>query len=86
MEMKALYDSSLCMIGNGYHSGVFECPKRVRQGCILSPTLLSLFINQLATHIYDTGRHGVQLLLGLMELCSLLFADDVTLLATTPKG
>ena len=68
------------------YSGVFECPKRVRQGCVPSPTLLSLFINQLATHISDTGRHGVQLLLGLMELCILLFADDVTILTTTPKG
>ena len=33
-----------------------------------------------------TCRHGVQLLLGWMELFILLFADDVILLATTPNG
>ena len=34
----------------------------------------------------DTGRHGIQLLSGLIGLFILLFADDVALLATTPCG
>ena len=78
--MKAMYDSLLsCVRVNGDYYDVFECPKGVRRGCVLSPTLFSLFINP--THISDSSRHGVQLLPGLMELYILLFADDVILLA-----
>lgn len=85
--LKAMYDSLLsCVRVNSEYSEFFGCPNGVRQGCVLSPTLFSLFINQLATHITDAGRHGVQLLPGMMELFILLFADDITLLATTPLG
>ena len=64
----------------------FECPDGVRQGCVLSATLFCLFIDLLEEHIQSTGKHGVQMLSGLIELFILLFADDVTLLATTPSG
>jgi hypothetical protein len=52
----------------------------------MSPTLFSLFINQLANHVNETGVHGVQLLPNLLELFILLFADDVALISTTPRG
>ena len=58
----------------------------VRQGRVLSSTISSLFIGQLAYYITDTGRHGIQLLSGLIELFILLFADDVALSASTPCG
>ena len=61
-------------------------PLYVRQGCVLNPTIFSLFINQLASYITETGRHGIQLLSGLFELFILLFADDVALLPTIPCG
>ena len=48
--------------------------------------MFCLFINQLAEHVRSSGKHGVQMLPGLMELFILLFADDVTLLATIPRG
>ena len=63
----------------------FDCPVGVRQGCVLSPTIFSLLVNQLSIYITETGRHGIQLLSGLVELF-ILFADDVALLATTPYG
>ena len=68
------------------YTNFFECPNGVRKGCVLSPTLFSLFINQLEEHAGSSGKDGVQMLPGLMELFILLFADDVTLLATTPSG
>ena len=85
--LKAMYSSlSSCVRSKNDLSEMFECPTGVRQGCVLSPTMFSLFINQLSNHIEQTGRHGVQLLPGLMELFILLFADDVALLSTTPNG
>ena len=82
-----MYDSLLsCVRANSEYSDFFDCPVGVRQGCVLSPKIFSLFINHLANYITETGRHGIQLLSGLVELFILLFADDVALLATTPYG
>ena len=53
---------------------------------MLSSTLFCLYTNQLAEYIQSTSKHGVQILSRLTELFILLFADDVTLLATTPNG
>ena len=86
-SLSAMYDSLLsCIRVNGQLSEFFECPVGVRQGCVLSPTLFSMFINQLADHMNERGRHGVQLLPDIMEIFILLFADDVALLSTTPAG
>ena len=48
--------------------------------------IIIIIINQLANHINDSGKQGVQLLPGLLELVVLLFADDTVLLSTTPSG
>ena len=85
--LKSMYNSlQSCVRVDRNYSDFFSCRKGVRQGCVLSPTLFSIFINQLASHISESGRHGVQLLPGLMELFILLFADDITLISTTPAG
>ena len=85
--LKSMYEQlKSCVRVGGKLTDFFECHKGVRQGCVLSPSLFSLFINRLAEHISESGRHGIQLLPGLMELFILLFADDVTLIATTPSG
>ena len=84
-SIKSMYDSLLpCVRANHEYSDLFDCPVGVRQGCVLSPSIFSLFINQLANYITEADRHGIQLLSGLVELFTLLFADDVALLATTP--
>lgn len=85
--LHVMYESLVsCVRINSEYSDMFECPVGVRQGCVMSPTLFSLFINQLANHINDTGVHGVQLLPNMLELFLLLFADDVALLSTSPRG
>ena len=83
----AMYNSLLSSLrANCKCSEFFKCPVGVLQGFVLSPTLFSLFTNQLADHVKEKGRHGIQLMPGVMELFILLFADDVALLSTTPKA
>ena len=38
----------------------FTCFQGLKQGCLASPTLLSLFINELAHDIISQGTHGLQ--------------------------
>ena len=53
----------------------------VRQGCPVSPPLFNVFINGLAVKLQEAG-FGVHLEFD--ELCALLYADDVVLLAGSP--
>ena len=62
----------------------FDCPVGLRQGCILSPILFSLFTNEIASTIEQQGTHGIQLLVGLMEIFLLLLADDIITISDTP--
>jgi len=85
--LQAMYRSlKSCVRANFELTEMFDCPIGVRQGCVLSPTLFSLFVNQLADQINERGKHGVQLFPDIMELFILLFADDVALISTTPSG
>ena len=55
----------------------FECPTGVRQGGVLSPTLFSFLINELALEIAQNGMYGVQLTPDVVQILVMLFADDV---------
>ena len=86
-SIRAIYKSvKSCVRANNELSEFFECPVGLRQGCMLSPILFSLFINQVATYINVNGKHGIQLMPGLLELFLLLFADDIVLLSLTANG
>lgn len=85
--LKAIYFSVVsCIKVNNHTTDFFNCPLGLKQGCTLSPSLFSLFINEIATEMNGAGKHGVQMLPGMLELFLLLFADDIALLATTPVG
>jgi len=75
-----------CVRSNCEVSDKFDCPKGLRQGCTLSTTLFAVIINQVAVRVNESGRHGIQLTPGLIELLILLFADDIALLSCTPTG
>ena len=85
--IKSMYESlEACVRVGDQLSEYFPCMQGVRQGCNLSPTLFTIFINNLATYIIENGKHGFTKLHGMMELFILLFADDLTLMSTTPVG
>ena len=85
--LESMYNSLVPRLRmNNERSGFFQWPVRIRRGCVKSPTLFSLFINTLAKHSNETGIHGVQLLLTVLELFLLLFTNDIILLSTTPGG
>ena len=85
--LKAMYKSVRASVRwNGIISEPFDCPKGLKQGCILSPLLFSLLIDEVAAYIYSKGMHGIQILSNAKEIFCLLFADDVALLATSPHG
>ena len=69
------------VILNEYETEYFDCPVGVKQGDCLSPTLFSIFINDLATEIKESNI-GVILEEGLL-INILLYADDIVLLAET---
>ena len=60
----------------------FELYTGVRQGCVMSPILFSLFVNGLAREIKAVGK-GVQV--GRQKVQLLLYADDIVLISDTQK-
>ena len=66
---------------NGELSDSFECKLGVRQGESLSPFLFNMFLNDIEVALHDGGFQGVNV--GDVRLGSLLYADDLLLMAST---
>jgi len=89
--------SALCSLYDGCESTIrlggalgytefFPIETGVRQGCILSPLLYSLFINGVAAELKQKhSEHGVPLGPG-QRLVLLLYADDIVLLSEDEAG
>ena len=79
--IKALYQkvSSSVKINNQI-SDWFDVNCGVKQGCVLSPTLFSMFINDLVDSVRATGR-GLKIKDANIDI--LMYADDVVVLAET---
>lgn len=75
-----------CVRVNGNMSGTFNCPVGLRQGCSLSPILFALFINELHTLLEDNNTRGIQLFPDIVEVFTLMFADDIALISDTVVG
>lgn len=67
------------------YTGFFPIKTGVRQGCILSPWLYSLFINDLARELKRIGIGATINRLTHSQICLLLYADDIVLLADSEK-
>ena len=85
--LQGIYNSvKACVRDKHAYSDFFDCPRGVKQGCLLSPIMFSLFINELAVEIIRAGKHGIQLIPDAIEIFVMLFADYVILLSNTIVG
>ena len=79
----SLYDKvKSCVRGNNSLTDIFPCSRGVRQGCLLSPVLFALYLNDLNRHIKASSK-GV--LVDDIPVHSLLYADDLVLLGKDRK-
>ena len=72
-------ESTIRLGGELGYTDFFPIETGVRQGCILSPILYSIFINQLATQHQSISQSASPSVLSKLTL--LLYADDIVLLA-----
>ena len=77
--IKNIYEKTeSCVLVGDEKTDYFEVEVGVQQGCILSPTLFSIYINSMAKEINQSGI-GIEVL-G-MKVAILLYADDIVLIA-----
>eukprot|EP00732_Lithocolla_globosa_P001849 Lithocolla_globosa_v1_NODE_1037_length_2922_cov_4.479791.p2 type:complete len:288 gc:universal NODE_1037_length_2922_cov_4.479791:1924-1061(-) len=68
---------------NGILTDWFPIEKGVKQGCLLSPILFDIFLNDLITDLNALDL-GVKINLS-RKLCCLFYADDIVLIAESPE-
>ena len=85
--LKSMYSTIKACVGCGSSCTEYsDCLQGLKQGCLLSPTLFSLFINELAHDMTSSGRHGVQFSPNDIEIFIMLFVDDIILMSATIAG
>ena len=79
-----MYTGNTCSIKIGKKiTEFFNQGRGVRQGCNLSPALINIYINELATIVEKSSAAGVSLHSSEVKW---LFADDLCLLSPTAHG
>ena len=80
--LKGIYASvSACVHDKCSYTNFFEWPRGVKQACLLSPVMFSLFVNESAVEVSRNGKHGIQMIPGGIEIFLLLFT-----MSSTPAG
>lgn len=84
-SLYAACESCMRLGGEAGYTDFFPVETGVRQGCILSPLLYSIFINGLAVALKQRGLGARIDVAGSFLLCVLLYADDIALLAESEE-
>ena len=85
--LKSMYSTvQACVRCGSENTEYFKSLQGLKQGCLASPTLFSLFINELAHNIISQGKHGLQFSPNDIEIFIMSFADDIILLSATIAG
>ena len=81
--LKGIYDSVKCTVRiNGHLSKWFDVSNGLKQGCLLSPILFSIYINDLVEKIKSTCS-GIPI--KDENVCVLMYADDLVILARNER-
>ena len=81
-----MYSHSKCCVKDNYkRSEFFNYDKAVRQGCILSPLLFNLYLNELPYILNNNAKDPI-LLPDCSHLSCLLYADDLLLMSHSAEG
>ena len=85
--IKGIYKSVLAAVKqDGKYSEYFNCPSGLKQGCLLSPKLFTIFMTEISKALNEDGKHGIQFLSNYPLIFHLLFADDLSLVSDTVSG
>ena len=81
--LRSLYSQlESSVLVDGEHTRFVPSEQGVRQGCPLSPILFSCYINDLVDRLKTIGGGS---LIGDRDICSLLYADDIVLIAESAE-
>ncbi len=82
--IKAIYNDVSCGVRiNGVTTDFFKVSSGLKQGCLLSPLLFNLFLNDLSQVIKNCGR-GVNIEDKIISL--LLYTDDLCFICDSEEG
>eukprot|EP00745_Piridium_sociabile_P027424 TRINITY_DN4419_c0_g1_i9.p1 TRINITY_DN4419_c0_g1~~TRINITY_DN4419_c0_g1_i9.p1 ORF type:complete len:266 (-),score=25.53 TRINITY_DN4419_c0_g1_i9:396-1193(-) len=85
--LRGVYNSVLaCVREKNVYSELFDCPRGVKQGCLLSPQMFSFCIYELAVEVSRKGIQGIHMIPVAIEVLLMLFADDIVLMSNTVFG
>ena len=86
--LRDIYSKVLVAVRHSHSSigGYFESLSGVRQGCMLSPFLFAMFINEFQTMLQNSDVRGIFVGADYVDLLLLLYADDLNLFDDTVIG
>jgi hypothetical protein len=87
LAFKSMYKTvKSCIKCNNERSDYVNCSIGLKQGCLASPILFSLFIDDFGKYLQTENLYGIQLHPDTTQLLHLMFADDLALVSDSIMG